>query len=218
MLNKKGFNFPFRAPGGRIPPPRTLLPRGATVPVRAPTPAAASPTKSRAPRTSTKPTSPSKAGHRARGTSDSVSSDDSFASAHGDEGEITNGKSTSPSIFRACLTKFCVALASLAVSEHGHEHEDALAIQILTQFITPPPSMFAQGENMHRSPISFGVRADEFLAMRATSELELWSILRVRVHASNVDQFVHHLVLLLGPKFSPIDAKYLWKHIRFPCI
>ncbi len=78
--------------------------------------------------------------------------------------------------------------------------------------------MVPAGENIFRFPISFGAQVDDFLMMRAVNERELWLLLQARVHASNLDQFVHHLTLVLAHKLNGTDAHYLWAHIKFPCV
>ncbi|PIL29501.1 hypothetical protein GSI_08309 [Ganoderma sinense ZZ0214-1] len=173
MLKKKGFNFPLHAQDKPLPVPRSFLPRSAPAPLapaplRASTPAAPSPTKPKAPAAllaqGGEKRRPVDRVNHARGASESASSDDSFASAEGDGDDLHN------------------AAASLAISERrdlGREREDALAIEILSRFITPPASMSADGDIL-RFPISFGALADEFLMKRAASEGELWSLLRVR--------------------------------------
>ena len=100
----------------------------------------------------------------------------------------------------------------------GAGREDALAIQLLARIITPPPGLTTTGKNIFRFPISFGVRVDEFLMMRAVTEGDLWSLLQARVHASNIDQFAHYISMRLAHKFNGTDAHFLWTHIKFPCV
>ena len=112
-------------------------------------------------------------------------------------------------------------MASVAISDHrdtGAKCEDALAIQLLAQIIMPPPSLTSTGENIFHFPISFGTQVDEFLMLRGVTEGELWSLLQACVHASNIDQFVHHISMRLGHRFNRTDAHFLWTHIKFPCV
>ncbi|KAI1782518.1 hypothetical protein LXA43DRAFT_905558 [Ganoderma leucocontextum] len=207
MLEKDGFNFPLRANKQPIPRPWTLLGRSQDAPLTprpVPTAVTSSPTQVRSAGLlrESQLASTSKGGDRT--SRKSSSSDDSFSRLS----EASNNWSRA-------------AVASMAIeaqSDAGRSHDNGLAIQVLTQLIAPPASMSAAGENIFRFPVTFGVRADKFLMLRAATEGELWSLLRVRVHASNLEQFGHHFALVLGHKFSATDAIYLWHNIKFPCL
>lgn len=102
---------------------------------------------------------------------------------------------------------FCTAMGGLSVATPIPDGDSSRVIQLLAQFIARPTGMGEiSGDRCFRFPITFGERADEFLAFKVPMAVELWTILQVRVHTHGVDAFVHYLTLLLGHKFNAGEA------------